>query len=67
VRLREMSTSMQKAPRNGVSLAFQDNESPESALMLVHGWGCDHTTLQRQQSFFEDTHWVDSVDSQTYV
>lgn len=53
---------MQKKIRDGVALAFHDNETSKNALVLIHGWGCDHTTLLRQQAFFADTHRVVNVD-----
>ena len=56
-----MST-IQKKVRDGVPLSFHDNESRKSALVLIHGWGCDHTTLLQQQAFFSDTHRVVNVD-----
>jgi len=53
---------MQKKTRNGISLAFEDSGSSKDALVLIHGWGCDHTTLTRQQEFFTKTHRVINVD-----
>lgn len=32
------------------------------ALVLVHGWGCDHATLSRQQEAFESSHTILNVD-----
>jgi pimeloyl-ACP methyl ester carboxylesterase len=53
---------MQKKSRDGVPLAFYDNGTSKRAFVLIHGWGCDHTTLLRQQAFFADTHRVVNVD-----
>ena len=53
---------MQQKIRDGVPLAFDDNETPSSALVLIHGWGCDHTVLLRQQAFFAETHRVVNLD-----
>ena len=49
---------MKKLIRDGVALAFEDTSGGKSVLVLVHGWGCDHRTLSRQQAFFADTHRV---------
>ena len=53
---------MQKKIRDGVPLAFQDNGTSKSTFVLIHGWGCDHATLLRQQAVFADTHRVVNVD-----
>ena len=53
---------MQKKIRAGVPLAFDDNQTANSALVLIHGWGCDHTVLLRQQAFFGETHRVINLD-----
>ncbi len=53
---------MQKLVRDRVSLAFHDNEGSGDVIMLVHGWGCDHTTLWKQQTFFAKTHRVINVE-----
>ena len=53
---------MQQKVRDGVPLAFDDNETSNSALVLIHGWGCDHTVLLRQQAFFAETHRVINLD-----
>ncbi len=53
---------MQNKIRDGVPLAFDDNETSNSALVLIHGWGCDHTVLLRQQAFFAETHRLVNVD-----
>ena len=48
--------------RDGVSLAYADVGDSEDVLVLIHGWGCDHTTLMRQQMFFSGLHRVVNVD-----
>jgi pimeloyl-ACP methyl ester carboxylesterase len=53
---------MQIRHKDGIALAFSDSGPRENALVLVHGWGTDHTSLLPQQSFFERTHRVLSVD-----
>ena len=53
---------MQNKLRDSVPLAFSKSGDQESALLLIHGWGCDHTTLLRQQTFFEHSHTVINVD-----
>ena len=53
---------MQNRVRNGVRLAFSRSGDQDNTLLLIHGWGCDHTTLQRQQTFFEHSHTVINVD-----
>ena len=53
---------MQTKRRDGVALAFSVSGDNESTLLLVHGWGCDHTTLLEQRSFFERSYTVISVD-----
>ena len=53
---------MDKRIRDGVNLAFSRSGDWDSVLLLIHGWGCDHTTLLRQQSFFERSHTVVNVD-----
>ncbi|MBB5060645.1 pimeloyl-ACP methyl ester carboxylesterase [Granulicella aggregans] len=53
---------MQKKLRDGISLAFTDSGESGSPLLLIHGWGCDHTTLQYQEEFFRRTCRVINVD-----
>ncbi|WP_161557695.1 alpha/beta fold hydrolase [Acidisarcina polymorpha] len=53
---------MQNKLRDSVPLAFSKSGDQENALLLIHGWGCDHTTLLRQQTFFEHSHTVINVD-----
>jgi pimeloyl-ACP methyl ester carboxylesterase len=53
---------MQVKHRDGVALAYTDKGVGKHALVLVHGWGTDHTSLLQQQTFFEDTHRVLNVD-----
>lgn len=53
---------MKSLIRNSVTLAYEDNEACRPVLVLLHGWGCDHSTLSRQRSHFEGTHRVINVD-----
>lgn len=53
---------MQFLKRDGVSLAYQDNESNLPPVLFVHGWGCDHTTWAAQADFFHGSHRVVCVD-----
>ncbi len=53
---------MQFLKRDGVALAYQDNESNLPPILFVHGWGCDHTILAPQAEFFRRSHRVVSVD-----
>ena len=53
---------MQNRVRNGVRLAFSRSRDRDNTLLLIHGWGCDQTTLQRQQNFFEHSHTVINAD-----
>ena len=48
--------------RDGVSLAYAEAGTSEDVLVLIHGWGCDHRTLMRQQTFFAASHRVINVD-----
>jgi pimeloyl-ACP methyl ester carboxylesterase len=53
---------MQQRLRDGLRLAFTDNAGAGTPLMLLHGWGCDHTTLKHQDEYFRKTHRVVNVD-----
>ena len=53
---------MQRRTRNEITLAFTDTMQDKTPLVLIHGWGCDHRTLQHQQDFFSSTHRVVNVD-----
>lgn len=53
---------MQQRLRDGIALAFTDNAGVGTPLMLIHGWGCDHTTLKHQDAYFRKTHRVVNVD-----
>jgi pimeloyl-ACP methyl ester carboxylesterase len=53
---------MQLRYRDGIALAFTDSGIHQNALVLVHGWGTDHTSLLRQQSFFEANYRVLNID-----
>ena len=53
---------MQKKIRDEVALAFTDSRQTGNPLLLIHGWGCDHSTLACQEEFFSQTHRVINVD-----
>jgi pimeloyl-ACP methyl ester carboxylesterase len=53
---------MQFIKKDGVILAYEDINSGLPAILLVHGWGCDHTSLAAQAEFFSRSHRVVSVD-----
>ncbi len=53
---------MQRRLRDSVALAYSKSGDQYDSLLLVHGWGCDHTILIRQQTFFEHSHTVINVD-----
>jgi pimeloyl-ACP methyl ester carboxylesterase len=58
----EKEYGMHKTLRDGVGLAYSKSGDQDRVLVLIHGWGCDHTTLLRQQTFFETSHTVINVD-----
>jgi pimeloyl-ACP methyl ester carboxylesterase len=47
---------------NGTRLAYQDSDDEPKSMLLVHGWGCDHTTLAPQIEFFRHSYGVIAVD-----
>ena len=53
---------MERKLRDSVLLAFSRSGDYDRVLLLIHGWGCDHTTLLRQQNVFEHSHTVINVD-----
>jgi pimeloyl-ACP methyl ester carboxylesterase len=53
---------MQFLKRDGVALAYQDNESDLPPILFVHGWGMDHTSFAAQEEYFRSTYRVISVD-----
>jgi pimeloyl-ACP methyl ester carboxylesterase len=53
---------MQLSKKEGVTLAYQDINPGSPPMLLVHGWGCDHTALAPQAEFFRHSHRVVSVD-----
>jgi pimeloyl-ACP methyl ester carboxylesterase len=48
--------------RDGIALGYRDSGGELPAMVLVHGWGCDHTTLAPQQDFFRNSHRIIAVD-----
>lgn len=48
--------------RNRVSLAYKDSGSNLPPLILIHGCGLDHSSLDPQTEFFRNSHRVISVD-----
>jgi pimeloyl-ACP methyl ester carboxylesterase len=53
---------MKNAIRNGVRLAYQESGSGSSSVLLVHGWGGDHTYLERQEVHLREAYRVVNVD-----
>lgn len=53
---------MRNTSRDGVTLAYKDSGSKLPSMLLVHGWGCDHTTLSAQREHFAKSYRVVSVD-----
>ena len=53
---------MQLIEKDGVTLAYEDINPGPPPMVLVHGWGCDHTALAAQAEFFSKSHRVVSVD-----
>jgi pimeloyl-ACP methyl ester carboxylesterase len=53
---------MQLIEKDGVTLAYEDISLGLPPMLLVHGWGCDHTSLAAQIEFFSKSHRVVSVD-----
>jgi pimeloyl-ACP methyl ester carboxylesterase len=48
--------------REAVSLYYEDAPGGDSPLVLVHGWGCDHTFMAPQLAAFAGAHRVVTVD-----
>jgi pimeloyl-ACP methyl ester carboxylesterase len=53
---------MQILTKEGIALAYKDSATNYPAIVLVHGWGCDHTVFAAQAKFFGNTHRVITVD-----
>ena len=53
---------MQRLTRDGVTLAYREAGSGAPPLVLVHGFGSDHTTLAPQLERFRAAHRVVAVD-----
>jgi pimeloyl-ACP methyl ester carboxylesterase len=54
--------NMEFLERDGIALAYEDTGSNLPPLILVHGCGCDHSSLASQAAFFRNSHRVVSVD-----
>jgi pimeloyl-ACP methyl ester carboxylesterase len=48
--------------RNGIRLAYVESGGGPKSMLLVHGWGCDHTALAPQMDYFRTTYRVVAVD-----
>src|SRR5258706_12744028 len=53
---------MQLIEKDGVALAYEDISAGLPPMLLVHGWGGDHASLDAQAEFFANSHRVVSVD-----
>jgi pimeloyl-ACP methyl ester carboxylesterase len=54
--------SMEFLRKDGVALAYEDTGTGLPPMVLVHGCGCDHSSLAPQSEFFRNSHRVVSVD-----
>jgi pimeloyl-ACP methyl ester carboxylesterase len=48
--------------RDGVKLYYEESGSGEPAMVMVHGWTCNHTHWAAQVEHFSKTHRVVTVD-----
>ena len=48
--------------RDGVKLYFEEKGVGEPAMLLVHGWTCNHSHFAAQADYFSKSHRVVSVD-----
>jgi pimeloyl-ACP methyl ester carboxylesterase len=55
-------TNMDFLHRDGVALAFEDTKTDLPPMVLIHGCGCDHSSLAAQIEFFRRSHRVVAVD-----
>lgn len=53
---------MPKLERDGVALAYDDAGSGTPPLLLVHGYACDRSAMERQSACFTTRHRVVNVD-----
>jgi pimeloyl-ACP methyl ester carboxylesterase len=53
---------MEFLEKDGITLAYEDSGTDLPPLVLVHGCGCDHSSLASQAAFFGNSHRVVSVD-----
>jgi pimeloyl-ACP methyl ester carboxylesterase len=53
---------MPRLQRAGVSLFYNEAGSGSPPILLVHGWGCDHTFMAPQFAHFQQAHRVLAVD-----
>lgn len=56
------STSLKTATRDGVALRYLDTGAGEPALLLIHGWTCDHTNWKDQIAHFSPRHRIVAMD-----
>jgi hypothetical protein len=54
--------AMNTLDRKGITLAYQEAGSGTSPVLLVHGFGCDHTFLLPQLRFLGDRRRTVTVD-----
>jgi pimeloyl-ACP methyl ester carboxylesterase len=59
---REKQTIMNNLWKNGTRLAYLDSGGGPKSMLLVHGWGCDHTALAPQIEYFRASYRVVAVD-----
>jgi pimeloyl-ACP methyl ester carboxylesterase len=55
---------MRSIKKEDTTLAYADEGSSTTVapMVLVHGWGCDHTSLKAQADYFSRTRRVVSLD-----
>jgi pimeloyl-ACP methyl ester carboxylesterase len=53
---------MEVLRKDGVTLAYEDSNQSLPPMLLVHGCGCDHSSLAPQAEFFSASYRVLSVD-----
>jgi pimeloyl-ACP methyl ester carboxylesterase len=56
------SRSIRAIIRDGIALAYEETGAGTPPVLLVHGWGCDHSFLAPQAEHFSRNHRVVSVD-----
>jgi pimeloyl-ACP methyl ester carboxylesterase len=48
--------------RDGVKLYYEETGAGEPAMLLIHGWTCNHTHFAAQAKHFSKTHRIVSID-----